>query len=313
MCNVGRITDNDFKESNAIAIAKRIIEKNKNIKTFFSEMDKRPNIDGQMSLIKNGYELTTIDVQIKTLPKNYKNKVKNTYTYDCDTKAFNVVNKRITQNPVVLILVDINEEVVYTILLTHEYVSNLRIGNQTMKRIKFDDNNIFCEEKFIKETLNYVKLLKMDVEMYVDSGLINDILNNKNKPVYSSSSEISDNEDYQLVFRRGEITGYLNAFFVDLNEKSAFHMILLKIISDYDIDEYNHEMIQIVENKEVLTVNRSIQRTSATDSDICNVLYEVAIHLDRSLLYQSAGVPTFYIENYGDIWSLHAQRLDKEW
>ena len=50
--NLGSINENDFKESKAVAIAKNIIEENRCFKTFFCEMDKRPNLDGHMSFIK---------------------------------------------------------------------------------------------------------------------------------------------------------------------------------------------------------------------------------------------------------------------
>lgn len=49
--NLGSINENDFKESKAVAIAKNIIEENRCFKTFFCEMDKRPNLDGHMSFI----------------------------------------------------------------------------------------------------------------------------------------------------------------------------------------------------------------------------------------------------------------------
>ena len=106
--NLGSINENDFKESKAVAIAKNIIEENRCFKTFFCEMDKRPNLDGHMSFIYKNQERMIIEVQIKTLPQNYclsKSRVSK-YYYDCDTKVFNVVKENVSLNPVSLILVD---------------------------------------------------------------------------------------------------------------------------------------------------------------------------------------------------------------
>ena len=167
--NLGSINENDFKESKAVAIAKNIIEENRCFKTFFCEMDKRPNLDGHMSFIYKNQERMIIEVQIKTLPQNYclsKSRVSK-YYYDCDTKVFNVVKENVSLNPVSLILVDTYNKKVFCILLTHQYVAELHVNGKTTKRIYFNDSDEFNNDKFITELLKYNKILNTNTSCHV--------------------------------------------------------------------------------------------------------------------------------------------------
>ena len=51
--NMGKVSDNDFKESNSITIIREILEKNKRIKVRAQEADKIPNLDGKMMILDN--------------------------------------------------------------------------------------------------------------------------------------------------------------------------------------------------------------------------------------------------------------------
>lgn len=297
MVNLGKISNNSFKESRAVNVAKKTFEINNSIKTYFSEMDKRANLDGQLTILSGKYERITVDVQIKALPNCYERN--NNFYYDCDTKVFNVVKEKVTQNPVVLILVDVNKEKVYYKLLTREYVLGLHIKNQVTKRINFNAKDLFNEETFITEVCEYIKIVKSNVSLYVDEMMIYDTLMKKSKPHH---------EDYKFVYKNGNITGYLTVFFFDTSYDSSLKLHMIKMS-----DGEQYEKIQIQINKEYLYVNRSIQRTSATDSDICNILYNIANIYERSLLFESAGIPTFIIKQDGCIWSLHAERVEKDW
>lgn len=148
--NLGKDTENDFKESNSITVLKNIVEKNHKIKARTSETDKIPNLDGKLMLLdSNLVERITIEVQIKTLPSNYNNKVP--YSYVCDTKVFNVVRFNTTLNPVVLIMVDIVNEKIYWKHISKEYAGSLNIGNQNNKTIKFTEEDLFIETDFINK------------------------------------------------------------------------------------------------------------------------------------------------------------------
>jgi len=144
--NLGKITDNDFKESSSISIAKSIIEKNKGFKCYFAENDKTPNLDGSILILEDRIVQSTVEVQIKSLPKKYMDKYG--YFYDCDTKIFNVVLKKVTRNPVVLLMVDTNKGLVFYKVITPNYVQKLNIGCNKTKRINFSDEDLFDDNKF---------------------------------------------------------------------------------------------------------------------------------------------------------------------
>lgn len=136
------------------------------------------------------------DVQIKVLPNCYGRK--NNYYYDCDTKVFNVIKEKVTQNAVVLVLVDLNKEKVYYKLLTREYVFGLHIKNQVTKKISFYEKDLFSETTFIDEVCEYIKFVKSNVSLRVDVIIIHDMLMKKRKPHH---------EDYSLK----ELFGFMRA------------------------------------------------------------------------------------------------------
>ena len=95
-------------------------------------MDKTPNYDGKLMIIDGSFERITVGVQIKTLPKAAKKNEKGMFSFSCDTKAMNCVLKNVTFNPVVLIIVNIEDPCVYYKLLTKEFVTQLKIGTQNV-------------------------------------------------------------------------------------------------------------------------------------------------------------------------------------
>jgi len=158
--NLGKITDNDFKESKSITLLKEVLEKNQKIKVRAEEADKIPDLDGSIRILDDlGHERIIVDIQSKTLPSEYNET--NPYYYDCETKVFNVVKYKKTFNPVVLFLSDINNKKIYYKLVTNEYIEILDYGNQNCKRIKFNDNDLYEEKKFIKEIEKYVTKLTL--------------------------------------------------------------------------------------------------------------------------------------------------------
>jgi len=308
--NLGKITANDFKESNSVAIAKRLIEKNHKLKTYFSEMDKRPNLDGNMSIIdKENYEKVIIDVQIKTLPENYictSNRC-HQYFYDCDTKVFNVVRLNLTLNPVVLILVDIKKEKVYYLILTKQFVSNLRINSESKKRIFFGEENEFIDDNLICDIYQYNKILNSDTQLIVYSNEIRKELHRKKKLHHKNDSI----DYYKLVYERKNIRGYLSNFIWDADK--PVNICLLRM---YDILEDKEEYIQLFMDKNLIHLNRSIQRNSASDTDVVNILYEVGLFCKKEVLFKSAGEPVYFIDRKsftGDIWRLKAEKIEKDW
>lgn len=155
--NMGKISENDFKESKSIGLIKELLEKNNKIKVRTTEEDKIPDLDGRVSILdKNNHDRLLIEVQSKTLPEEYNESAQ--YHYDCDTKVFNVVKYNKSFNPVVLFMSDIRNKKLYYKLITTEYLEKINFQNQDTKRIKFDDNDLYEEDRFIAEMIEYAKL-----------------------------------------------------------------------------------------------------------------------------------------------------------
>lgn len=158
--NLGKVSENDFKESKSITLLKIILESNNKIKVRAQEADKIPDLDGTISILDDSkHERIMIHIQSKTLPIEYLESTP--YTYDCDTKVFNVVKYEKVFSPVVLFLSDIVNEKLYYKLITREYIEILNYGDQNTKRIKFDDNDLYEEKKFISQLEEYVKKLSL--------------------------------------------------------------------------------------------------------------------------------------------------------
>lgn len=152
--NLGKVTENDFKESKSITILREIVEKNHRIKVRATEADKIANLDGKVVIIdKNKFERIYIEIQVKTLPEKYN--LKKQYSYSCDTKAFNVVLEHITFNPVVLFLIDEQTNRAFWKLISNEYAKSLNIGNQEKKTIYFNDQDLYSENNFIEKISDY--------------------------------------------------------------------------------------------------------------------------------------------------------------
>lgn len=67
--NMGKISDNDFKESKSISLIRDLLEKNNKIKVRTTEADKIPDLDGRISILdKNKHDRIIVEVQSKTLP-----------------------------------------------------------------------------------------------------------------------------------------------------------------------------------------------------------------------------------------------------
>lgn len=152
--NLGKVTENDFKESTSITILRSVAEKNRKIKVRATESDKLPGLDGKLVIIdKNSFERIYVEIQVKTLPDNYN--LKKPYSYSCDTKAINIVLYHITFNPVVIILVDETSKKVFWKLISQEYAKQLNIGTQKKKTINFSEDDLFEENIFINKLNNY--------------------------------------------------------------------------------------------------------------------------------------------------------------
>ena len=73
MKNVAHVTENDFKESESVRFVKNVVEASHKCKTYLLENEKTPYIDGHIGILQGGIYRLTVDVQIRTLPKDAYN------------------------------------------------------------------------------------------------------------------------------------------------------------------------------------------------------------------------------------------------
>lgn len=298
--NLGKVDNNAFKESRAASIARFELEKNNKIKTHFMDMDKTPNFDGKAMILEGGFERITIEVQIKSLPSNAKKNVANELSFSCDTKAMNCVLKNVTFNPVVLIVVDTKKLNVYYKVLNKEYVASLEIGTKKTKKIVLTEEDIFQEDKFIREIYRQVKITETDVDCITECGKIRDSIKN---------AEQITKENYQLVYQRGGIKGYFTTYKYICDEgKSSFILSFIKM-KQGDITERLHFQY----DKDYIHINRvPSEGTDITDADIANIILEVAKEVKKPILYTNYGKPTYWF-NHPFLWQLRAEEIKLDW
>jgi len=106
--------------------------------TFLSKNDKTPNYDGYLELIEDGLPIGKLEVQIKTLRKNY---VLPSYSVKFNLLAY---IRDVTQLPFVLIAVDNKNKKAYWTEISKELATKKlgqkKEGKQTIS-IRFPDNN----------------------------------------------------------------------------------------------------------------------------------------------------------------------------
>ncbi|GMB01094.1 hypothetical protein [Pelosinus sp. IPA-1] len=222
--NLGQVDQNGFKESQSVNLAKLFLEKNKKVKTHFMEMDKTPNFDGKLMIMAGLYERITVEVQIKTLPKNTRKKENGDFSFTCDTKAMNCVKENVTFNPVALLAVDISNMQLYYKILTKEYVSDLKIGNQKAKNIWLSEKDEYQEDKFIKQIYHQVKITNADESCLTKCAAIRESLNNGEKET---------KEYFELVYEREDVKGFFTTFKYCYGENKEKSLLLSQIKMQY--------------------------------------------------------------------------------
>lgn len=266
--NMGKISENDFKESKSIVLIKELLEKNNKIKVRTTEEDKIPDLDGRVSILdKNNHDRLLIEVQSKTLPEEYNESAP--YHYDCDTKVFNVVKYNKSFNPVVLFMSDIKNKKLYYKLISTEYLEKINFQNQDTKRIKFDDDDLYEEDKFIAEMIEYAKLKTIIIKKGSDY-LVTSYVNGPNKYYHIMQEEIDKLNyrfDHELKVIKDTLFPYVWKFGIAYNKtEDGFILGIYKIykgtndtlVKNFDIKNSNYmfaefsklnESISIVLNK----------------------------------------------------------------
>lgn len=298
--NLGKVDKNAFKESTAASIARLRLEANNKIKTHFMDMDKTPNFDGKAMILEGAFERITVEVQIKTLPSNIAKNTTGELAFSCDTKAMNCVLKNVTFNPVVLLVVDTKKFDVYYKILDKEYVGSLEIGTKKSKKIVLTEDDLFQDDKFIREIYQQVKITETDVNCITECAKIRDSIRN---------AEQTTKANYQLVYQRGEIEGYFTTY-SHIYNKGESSLIVSFIKMKYgNITEQLHFQY----DKDYIHINRiPSEETNITDADISNIILEVAKEVKKPILYTNLGKPTYWF-NPPFLWQLRAEEIKLDW
>ncbi len=80
----------------------------------------------------------------------------------------------------VLFLSDIKNKKLYYKIITKEYIKKINFNNQETKRIKFDDGDLYEENRFIEQIVNYAKLKTLIINKD-ENALVTSYVNGPNK------------------------------------------------------------------------------------------------------------------------------------
>lgn len=264
--NMGVISDNTFKESKSIGLIKELLEKNNRIKVRTTEEDKIPDLDGRISILdKNNHDRLLIEVQSKTLPEEYSES--KPYFYDCDTKVLNVVKYNKSFNPVVLFMSDIKNKKLYYKLISNEYLKEIDFKNQDTKRIKFDNNDLYDETKFIDELVEYAKLRTIIIKKGSDS-LVTSYVNGPNKYYHlmqDAIDKLNYRFDHELKVIKETLFPYVWKFGIAYNKTNdGFILGIYKI--------YKGSNDTLIKNFDIRNGNYMFAEFSTLNENISNVL-----------------------------------------
>ncbi len=177
-----------FDESDAVRMLSNILEGNETIKTFFSENDKTPNHDGFFELIsKSGEPKKQFIVQIKktnALEKCTSGKNIGKYVYLLDTKFLYYVKERVTENPAIYFVVDIDNKRVFYLYLSDEALINLGFEGKAHISYAFSDDEVLKDIDAFYNKMDAIavsrnqKLIYKSPEEIIDLQEAADYINN---------------------------------------------------------------------------------------------------------------------------------------
>ena len=152
-------SESAFNEETAVRFLEEVLESRKRIKTFFKSNDRTPNYDGSFEIIEGkGVPKKQFIVQIKktkALRKSKSGLHKGCYRYDAETSFLYYVKNKVTENPAIYFVVDIDNKIAYYIYLSDELLSKLSFENKDKISFWFNDSNVLNEERFYAE-MSYI-------------------------------------------------------------------------------------------------------------------------------------------------------------
>ena len=147
---VKRTNPYSFQESAGNRIIAQELEKNRRIKTYFSENDKTPNTDGYFEILGDGgVPVRRFVVQIKSTESDQKIQKLEQGKYVSDAAFFQYIQNKTDSNPAMFFVIDVENAKTYFKHLTPEYLQSLYLReNQETVTVCFDSNEMLDEEKF---------------------------------------------------------------------------------------------------------------------------------------------------------------------
>ena len=95
-----------------------------------------------------------------------------------------------------LFLSEIKNKKLYYKIITKEYIKKINFNNQETKRIKFDDGDLYEENRFIEQIVNYTKLKTLIINKD-ENALVTSYVNGPNK-YYQLMREEIDKVNYRF-------------------------------------------------------------------------------------------------------------------
>ena len=205
MAGMAKHSESSFDESDAIRMLSQKIEEKHQFKTFFKENDKTANHDGFFELIdKDHTPRKQFIVQIKkskSITRSSTNRHKGLYPYDLETKFLYFVKEKVTENPAIYFVVDIDNSRIFYLYLSDEKLMSLDFENKNSVRYWF------CEDEILDDIDSfYYKMLQ------ISSDRNKRFINKKPEEI----AELQDAADYINTLLNGELKNIKKVVFPNL-------------------------------------------------------------------------------------------------
>ena len=156
-------SEDSFNEAEEIRILSNKLEEKRRIKTFFKENDKTPNTDGFFELVaedKTPQKQFVVQIKkVNSLEKKEKAEKPGKYPYDLETKFLYYIKEKVTENPAIYFVVDIDTNTIYSLYLSDEKLMSLDFENKGTVRYWFQKEDILDDVEVF-----YRKMLEVSLE-----------------------------------------------------------------------------------------------------------------------------------------------------
>lgn len=156
-------SDDSFNEAEEIRILSAKLEEKRRIKTFFKENDRTPNIDGFFELVaedKTPQKQFVVQIKkINSIERKENPEKPGRYPYDLDTKFLYYIKEKVTENPAIYFVVDIDTSKIYYLYLSDDKLMSLDFEDKKTVRYWFQKEDILDDVEAF-----YNKMLAISIE-----------------------------------------------------------------------------------------------------------------------------------------------------